>query len=92
LNDRAQFIEADLYDAPQAVPGSFDLVFVNWGAINWLPDIQRWAKIVAHFLNPGGGLYLGEGHPCALVFDDSKRMVAKKLRAANRAGTCFLVR
>ena len=50
ITERAHFIEADLYDAPQAVPGSFDLVFVNWGAINWLPDIRRWAEIVAHFL------------------------------------------
>jgi len=49
-------------------------VFVNWGAINWLPDIRRWAEIVAHFLNPGGELYLAEGHPCAHVFDDEKRL------------------
>ncbi|MGA8656067.1 MAG: hypothetical protein WB586_07935 [Chthoniobacterales bacterium] len=47
-------------------------MFVNWGAILWLPDIQRWAEIVADFLNPGGALYLAEGHPCALVFDDEK--------------------
>jgi len=74
LTDRAHFIEADLYDAPRVVPGSFDLVFVNWGAINWLPDLRRWAEIVAQFLNPCGGLYLAEGHPCAHVFDDEKRM------------------
>ena len=74
LTDRARFIEADLYDAPQAVSESFDLVFVNWGAVNWLPDIRRWAEIVADFLNPGGALYLADGHPCALVFDDEKRM------------------
>ena len=74
LTDRAHFIEADLYDAPRVVPGSFDLVFVNWGAINWLPDLRRWAEIVAQFLNPCGGLYLAEGHPCAHVFDDETRM------------------
>ena len=48
----------------------FDLVFVTWGAIYWLPDIRRWAEIVAHFIKPGGALYLAEGHPAALVFDD----------------------
>jgi SAM-dependent methyltransferase len=74
LIGRARFIEADLYDTPQAVSESFDLVFVNWGSINWLPDIRRWAEIVADFLNPGGALYLADGHPCALVFDDEKRM------------------
>lgn len=67
-----RFVEADLYDAPAAIaePASFDLVFVTWGALYWLPDICRWAEIVAHFLKPGGALYLAEGHPAALVFDD----------------------
>ena len=67
LADRARFVEADLYDAPAAIrePGAFDLVFVTWGAIYWLPDIRRWAEIVAFFLKPGGTLYLAEGHPSA---------------------------
>jgi SAM-dependent methyltransferase len=73
LGERARFVEADLYDAQAAIaePGAFDLVFVTWGAINWLPDIRRWAEIVAWFLRPGGALYLAEGHPAALVLDDA---------------------
>ena len=41
LSDRARFVEADLYDAPRAIPepGGFDLVFVSWGALPWLPDL-----------------------------------------------------
>jgi hypothetical protein len=37
-------IECDLYHAPEALPepAAFDLVYVTWGAINWLPDISRW--------------------------------------------------
>jgi SAM-dependent methyltransferase len=75
LAERARFVEADLYDAPSVIPEAhaFDLVFVTWGAINWLPDIRRWAQIVAHFLKPGGALYLAEGHPAALVLDDAAR-------------------
>ena len=73
LADRARFVEADLYAAPKAIaePGGFDRVFVTWGAINWLPDIRRWAQIVAWFLSPGGALYLAEGHPAATVFSDT---------------------
>jgi SAM-dependent methyltransferase len=73
LAERARFVEADLYDAPSAIPepGSFDLVYVTWGALCWLPDIRRWAEIVAHFLKPGGALYLCEGHPAAMVLDDA---------------------
>ena len=75
LEGRARFVEADLYDAEAAIaePHAFDLVFVTWGAIYWLPDIRRWAGIVAHFLRPGGALYLADGHPAALVFDDERR-------------------
>ena len=40
LADRARFVQADLYDAPAAIPepAAFDMVFVTWGAISWLPD------------------------------------------------------
>jgi SAM-dependent methyltransferase len=66
-------VEADLYDAPQAIPeaAAFDLVYVTWGALCWLPDIRGWAGIVAHFLRPSGSLYLADAHPAALVFDNA---------------------
>ena len=67
----ATFVEGNLYDAPDLIDGAFDLVFVTWGAINWLPDIGRWAEIVAHFLKPGGALYLLEGHPVTLIFEEN---------------------
>lgn len=73
LADRARFVHADLYDSLTAIPPPhrFDMVFVTWGAICWLPDISRWAQIVAALLRPGGSLYLAEGHPTANVFDDA---------------------
>ncbi|HEX3349922.1 MAG TPA: methyltransferase domain-containing protein [Acetobacteraceae bacterium] len=75
LSERARFIEADLYDAMRAIPAphDFDIVFVTWGAIVWLPDIRAWAGIVAALLRPGGMFYFAEGHPTANVFDDGAR-------------------
>lgn len=75
LAGRARFVCADLYDARAAIGSAagFDLAYVTWGAICWLPDIAEWARIVAHFLTPGGSLYLAEGHPAAYVFDDAAR-------------------
>jgi SAM-dependent methyltransferase len=72
LTDRASFVLADIYDSLTAVPPphGFDLVFATWGALCWLPDIARWAEIVAAMLRPGGALYLADGHPAAYVFDD----------------------
>jgi SAM-dependent methyltransferase len=76
LQARARFIEADVYDAPAGIaePQAFDLVYVTWGAIGWLPDMGRWAQIVAHFLKPNGRLYLADGHPAAYVFDDDAQL------------------
>lgn len=75
LADRARFVQADVYDAPGAVPGphEFDLVFTTWGTVDWLPDIARWAQVVAAMLRPGGALYLADGHPAAFVLDDAAR-------------------
>jgi len=71
---QTRFFTSDLYAAPAALPaegGRFDLVFVTWGTICWLPDIGAWARTVAHFLRPGGALYFADAHPAALVFDDA---------------------
>lgn len=60
----ARFVEASVYDAVEALGSErFDMVFVTWGAINWLPDIFGWARVISALLRPGGRLYLLEGHP-----------------------------
>lgn len=67
----AAWIQADVYDAVEAVGGvRHDVVYTGLGAINWLPDIERWARVMAALLAPGGRLYLVEFHPFAAVFGD----------------------
>jgi 2-polyprenyl-3-methyl-5-hydroxy-6-metoxy-1,4-benzoquinol methylase len=69
--DRAEFVCADLYDADAHLGGRlFDIVFVSWGAIEWLPDLERWAGIVARHLRPGGTFYMAEIHPFAYALDE----------------------
>ncbi len=71
------FVLGNVYDAPTLVDGLFDIVYVTWGAICWLPDIRRWGRIVADFLAPGGYLYLLETHPSASVLEQiDGRLVA----------------
>ncbi len=74
LDARASFFACDLFDAPGVVPGegAYDIVYTSWGTIGWLPDIEGWARVVAHFLKPDGRLVFADGHPAALVFDDEK--------------------
>jgi SAM-dependent methyltransferase len=58
------FVESDLYGAPEALgTGRFDLVYTGIGALCWLPDVRRWAQVVADLLRPGGRLFIREGHP-----------------------------
>jgi SAM-dependent methyltransferase len=60
----ARFVCADVYDAPQVLGrAAFDLVYVTWGALNWLPDIGAWSRVVATLLAPGGRVYLADCHP-----------------------------
>src|SRR4051794_37226150 len=71
LADRARFVVSDVYEALAALaePESFDRVFVSWGALCWLPDLDGWAKVVASYLAPDGWLALADAHPTAYVFD-----------------------
>jgi SAM-dependent methyltransferase len=58
------FVESDLYAAPEVLGrGGFDLVYTGIGALCWLPDIRRWAHVVADLLRPGGRLFIRESHP-----------------------------
>lgn len=71
LNLDARFVTADVYDAVSALPGQiFDIVYTGFGALNWLPDLPRWARLIAELLDNGGFLYLAEFHPFSFVLDD----------------------
>jgi len=66
----ATFVRANLYDAPAALEGQFDIVYTSRGVLGWLPDIRGWARVAAHFVRPGGTFYVTEIHPVAQVFAD----------------------
>lgn len=67
------FVESDLYDAVEALsPARFDVVYTGVGAICWLPDIARWAHVLAELLRPGGRLFMREGHPMLWTMSDPR--------------------
>lgn len=69
--DRAEFVVSDVYGAAAALPDAeYDIVYVSVGAVNWLPDIRRWAAVVASLIASGGFLYLYEFHPISLSLDE----------------------
>jgi len=68
----ARFVQANVYDAPAALPEQFDIVYTGIGALCWLPDIRSWAQVVATFLKPGGFVFLYEGHPMLWSLDNER--------------------
>jgi SAM-dependent methyltransferase len=69
----ATFVESDLYELPAVLDGRFDIVFTSWGVLCWLPDLTRWARLIADYLAPGGIFYIAEFHPFLFALaDDSE--------------------
>jgi SAM-dependent methyltransferase len=64
----ATFICSDVLTLPDHLQDQFDVVFTPYGILHWLRDLRRWAKVIAHFLKPGGFFYIVEDHPFMRVF------------------------
>lgn len=75
-HSKAQFICCDIYDLPNHLDEKFDLVFTSYGTIGWLPDLEKWAKIVSSFLKPKGQFVFVEFHPVVWMFDDCFERIA----------------
>lgn len=68
---KADFICCDIYDLPLHLDKQFDIVFTSYGTIGWLPDLEKWAEVIATFLKPGGRFIIVEFHPVVWMFDDN---------------------
>ncbi|PBQ33428.1 SAM-dependent methyltransferase [Sphingobacteriaceae bacterium] len=73
---KAEFICCDVYSLPEHLNKKYDIVFTSYGTIGWLPDLDKWAKIVSRYLKPGGKFVFAEFHPVVWMFDDDFTKVA----------------
>ena len=71
LKLNTEFICCNVYDLKQHLDKKFDIVFTSYGTIGWLPDLDKWAEIVAYFLKPGGTFYIVDFHPALWMMDDN---------------------
>jgi 2-polyprenyl-3-methyl-5-hydroxy-6-metoxy-1,4-benzoquinol methylase len=71
IGTNARFVNSDIYSLPDNLNEKFDIVFTSYGVIGWLPDLDKWAKVIAHFLNPGGTFFMAEFHPFLFLWDDN---------------------
>lgn len=67
------FVEGNVYDAVELLGAArFDLIYVSVGALCWLPDVARWARVVAGLLKADGRLFIRDGHPSLLTLDEKR--------------------
>jgi len=76
----SEFLCSDVYDLPNVLDKTFDIVFTSYGVLLWMPDINKWASVVSHFLKPGGTFYIVELHPFVNVFDVGKEVTELKVK------------
>lgn len=65
LHDRVRFVQVAVDAAPGVLGTGFDVAYTSWGVLCWLPNLARWAEVVAALLRSGGFVYLAETHPYA---------------------------
>lgn len=70
-NSTAEFICCDLYDIENHLDKQFDIIFTSYGTITWLPDLDKWGKLISKFLKPNGKFVFAEFHPVVWMFDDN---------------------
>jgi SAM-dependent methyltransferase len=69
LHIDAEFLSSDVLSLDKNLFDKFDIVFTSYGALVWLPDLNKWAEIVKHFLKPKGKFVMVEFHPLSNMFN-----------------------
>ena len=63
------FVLLAVHDLPNVLEGQVAIVFTSVGGSPWLPDLEKWAAVIGHFLKPGGIFYVAEFHPTLYIFN-----------------------
>jgi SAM-dependent methyltransferase len=70
ISDKAvEFVRTNIDDIDEKYFNRFDLVFITIGALSWMPDLNKYFKIISNLLKPGGHLVMYEQHPFMYVFE-----------------------
>lgn len=65
----AEFVLADVYEAPEVLGKTYDIVYASEGVLCWLPDVAAWARVLSRLTRPGGTAYIRDGHPIFHALD-----------------------
>lgn len=70
--DDARFIESNVLELMNRHDEKYDIVYTTEGVLCWLPNLELWACNVRHLMKDDGFLYLLDGHPFFMVWDEDK--------------------
>lgn len=71
----ARFVACDVMALRQELSETFDIVFTSYGVLDWLEDLDRWGRVVADSLRPGGTFYMVEFHPVTGMLNEDGRSI-----------------
>ncbi|MFW9992137.1 MAG: class I SAM-dependent methyltransferase [Candidatus Odinarchaeota archaeon] len=64
-----EFVQTDVYDIPTDYDANFDLVYISVGALGWMPDLEKFFRVIKRLLKPFGWLFVYETHPMLDMFE-----------------------
>lgn len=70
-SENVHFVESDVLKLMEVHKGDYDIVLTTDGVLGWIPDLNKWGKVVAHFLKKNGFFYLHDSHPFLMIFDEN---------------------
>ena len=70
IND-ARFIESNVLEIMEKHDEKYDIVYTTEGVLCWLPDLYLWARNIRHLIADDGFLYVMDGHPFFMVWDEN---------------------
>lgn len=70
LGLNTKFVCTDVYNTRNEISDQFDIVYTSYGTIGWLPDLDKWAKVIYDSLKPSGRFVFAEFHPIMWMYDD----------------------
>ena len=68
LDIEAEFIESNVLTLD--LKQEFDVVFMSYGTLGWLPDLKQWGAVVAKHLKQGSTFFIAEFHPVLDILDE----------------------
>ncbi len=74
---------SNVYDLPESLNRSFDLIYISIGALGWLQDLNRFFAICRSLLVEGGKMVINEQHPiCAVLVDEDPSAAVPIIKAS----------